>query len=169
MARIHTWPCLLAHCTHMGSTLLLTLYKEPYPVLWAAQLQKNRGWSGGSTENRDWGGCGGRDAQRQRSACCMQTHPKVYGILALNLPPWVEYKHFHPSNVPLSFFSLTGSRVNLSRAETHWQDNLDKNSMFDFNCSQYLNERMTFSLHNFKFYINRDIKELVKRDNYQNI
>ena len=58
-----------------------------------------------------------RPGGRGRLACL-----ETDGILALDLPPCVGYKPFHPKNVPVSFFGLTESRVNLSRAETHWQD-----------------------------------------------
>ena len=43
-------------------------------------------------------------------------------LIALHCGNKVEYKPFHPKNVPLSFLGLTESRVDLPGAETHWHD-----------------------------------------------
>ena len=60
LARILTGPGQPAHYTCVGTTLLLTVYKELRPVLWVTQWHgykaagvQRQDWSGGSTEDRD--------------------------------------------------------------------------------------------------------------------
>lgn len=72
--------------TLMAAELLLTLYKECYAGFWGCKAV-------------------------EMPSLLVQTGREADGILMLDLPPW--YKTFYPKNVPLSFFGLSQSRVNL--------------------------------------------------------